>query len=386
MRLESILYGTMALLFLSACSRLDQREPAPAAVNWQVIQDSPSTKASAYSTDNTFLAWAWYLPDGKVWSTDKSSAQAYIGDENGATIGYVSSRTAWKNVIWDGSSWVEGSSYYWPKAGKLTFFAASPSKLETYVTCDKTNGILISNWDVDKNQDVDVMVSDVVTDQTGNTSATGSWLTGVPTIFRHKLSKISGFTFNLQKDYANGGTEGNYKNGDITYLLKSVTIKNMPQKGSYVNALPSESSIGRWDVAAGGLCSYTWYNNDTGELIPYADLKKGETAKSIPANGLGEIQPGVFRSELYLLPQLFKEDGPTLEITYIKRTYTGKNTYTPSQTTASISFYDLFTATNHRLVINRDITFNIVFNNEANLITWAPDQQEWGSGDFKIDF
>ena len=370
----------MALLFLSACSRLEQREPAPAAVNWQVIQDSPSTKASAYDTADTFLAWAWYLPDGKVWSTDKSSAQAYIGDENGATIGYVSSRTAWKNVIWDGSSWVEGASYYWPKAGKLTFFAASPSKLETYVTCDKTNGILISNWDVDKNQDVDVMVSDIVTDQTGNTSATGSWLTGVPTIFRHKLSKISGFTFNLQKDYANGRTEGKYKDGDITYLLKSVAIKNMPQKGSYVNALPSESSIGRWDVAAGGLCSYTWYNNGTGELIPYADLKKGETAKSIPANGLGTY------TELYLLPQLFKEDGPTLEITYIKRTYSNKNNFTTSQTTASISFYDLFTATNHRLVINRDITFNIVFNNEANLITWAPDQQEWGSGDFKIDF
>lgn len=378
MRLESILYGTMALLFLSACSRLEQREPAPAAVNWQVIQDSPSTKASAYDTADTFLAWAWYLPDGKVWSTDKSSAQAYIGEENGATIGYVSSRTAWKNVIWDGSSWVEGSSYYWPKAGKLTFFAASPSDLGTAVSCDKTNGILIRNWDVDQHQGIDVMVSDVVTDQTGNTSATGSWLTGVPTIFRHKLSKISGFTFNLQKDYANSHTDGNYEKGDITYWLKSVIIKNMPQKGSYVNTLPSPSSIGSWEVAAGGLYDYTWYNDDEGEgtLIPYSK----SLSTPIPATGLSPYK------ELYLLPQVFKENGPTLEITYIKRTYTDNTNSTPSETTASISFYDLFTATNHRLVINRDITFNIVFNNEANLITWAPDQQEWGSGDFKIDF
>ena len=225
------------------------------------------------------------------------------------------------------------------------------------------------------------MVADVAANKTsGDNQSSGGWAPGVPTIFRHKLSKISGFTFNLQKDYANSHTAGNYANGDITYLLKSVEIKNMPQKGSYVNALPSESSIGRWDVAAGGLYDYTWYNNGTGKLIPYADLKIGETATPIPANGLGTY------TELYLLPQLFAEDGPTLEITYVKRTYTGSTTFNASETIASISFYDLFTATNHRLVINRDITFNIVFNNEANLITWAPDQQEWGSGDFKIDF
>ena len=64
----------------------------------------------------------------------------------------------------------------------------------------------------------------------------------------------------------------------------------------------------------------------------------------------------------------------------------GKNNYTDSPITASVSFYDLFASTGNRLVINRNLTFNIVFNIDANLITWAPDQQDWGSGDFKIDF
>ena len=75
-----------------------------------------------------------------------------------------------------------------------------------------------------------------------------------------------------------------------------------------------------------------------------------------------------------------------LEIKYTKRTYTGDNQYDNSEVTASVSFYDLFASTGRRLVINRNLTFNIVFNIDSNLITWAPDQQDWDRGDFKIDF
>lgn len=371
---------TLAILAACAlavcCTKIQQAGPSSPHITYELIQSTQTKAATPYSTSGKFYSWAWMLQDGKTWAANKADAQLFI---DRSVVSYHTPENAWYSV----------PDHYWPHSGyNLTFFAASPSdQLGTAVSCTAADGITITDWNVNDNLGVDIMVADIAANKTsGDNQSSGGWAPGVPTIFRHKLSKISGFTFNLQKDYANSHTEGNYQRGDITYLLKSVAIKNMPQKGSYVNALPSESSIGRWDVVAGGVYDYTWYNNGTGELIPYADLKKGETAKSIPANGLGEIQPGVFRSELYLLPQLFKEDGPTLEITYIKRTYTSINRYTSSQTTASISFYDLFTATNHRLVINRDITFNIVFNNEANLITWAPDQQEWGSGDFKIDF
>ena len=234
------------------------------------------------------------------------------------------------------------------------------------------------------------MIADVQTDQTAN--QTGGTYTGVPTIFRHALSKISGFTFNLHKDYAKGYTEtGSYANGDVVFLLKSIEIKNMPQKGTYSNVMPSESNIGRWTKAADGVHDYyTWYSSDRdpgseGITIPYSE----SNSVAIPGSGLSPY------SELYLLPQLYPADGgPSLEITYTKRTYTGngngtgngKNNYTDSPITASVSFYDLFASTGRRLVINRNLTFNIVFNIDSNLITWAPDQQEWGSGDFKIDF
>ena len=140
--------------------------------------------------------------------------------------------------------------------------------------------------------------------------------------------------------------------------------------------MPSESNIGVWTKAADGEHDYTWYSSASETIIPYS-----ATPMAIKANGLSPY------SELYLLPQLYPADGgPSLEITYIKRSYTGKKKYTDSRVEASVSFYDLFASTGHRLVINKNLTFNIVFNIDSNLITWAPDQQDWGSGDFKIDF
>ena len=141
--------------------------------------------------------------------------------------------------------------------------------------------------------------------------------------------------------------------------------------------MPSKSNIGAWNKAAKGVYSYTWYSNDSGITIPYSE----STPLAIPANGLSPY------SELYLLPQRYPADGgPSLEIKYTKRTYDKKGSSTDSQVTASVSFYDLFASTGNRLVINRNLTFNIVFNIDSNLITWAPDQQDWDGSDFKIDF
>lgn len=364
---------------MASCAKVEQNS-VPADLTWQVIEDSPSTKASAYDTDDTFLSWAWYLPEGKTWSANKADAQRYIGGEfSGATIGYVSSKTAWKNVIKNGSSWDEGVTYYWPKAGSLTFFAASPSGLGSAVSCT-TDGIKISDWDVDTHQDVDIMVADLAADQNTNTTSTGGWLAGVPTIFRHKLSMLVGFNFNTFKDYENGhdgSSEKKYTTSDITYLVKKIEISGFSQQGTYVVSSPSGESIGQWNVSATSpKYDYTWYENSTGQRIPY---QSGGTA--IPANSLGGS------TFLYLLPQLFTTEDAKLRITYIKRTYKNDGSVdvdSNAETVAEVSLKELFASTGNRLVINRKITVNITFNNDSNLIFWAPDQTEWGSGDFEI--
>ena len=349
-----------AILTLS-CTKVEQSEPAQAHICYNVVQYTQTNAAGEYPTTVPFVSSAFYLENGKTWAANRSEAKPYI--ENAI-------------ISFDGTNWRDKDhSYYWPRAGKLTFFSYSPKAIQASTNIDRNSGITITDWDVDAHKDVDIMIADVQTEQTAN--QTGGTYTGVPTIFRHALSKISGFTFNLHKDYAHGHSSGSYANGDVVFILKSIVIKNMPQKGTYSNTMPSESNIGAWNKAADGIYSYTWYSNASGTTIPYST----STPLAIPANGLSPY------TELYLLPQLYPSDGgPSLEIKYTKRTYTGNNQYDYSEVTASVSFYDLFASTGHRLVINRNLTLNIVFNIDSNLITWAPDQQNWDGSDFKIDF
>lgn len=352
------------------CTKVQQTELSSPLVTYQLIQNTQTKGASPYDVNETFFSWAWMLEDGQSWVSSKSAAQLYIDK---ATIGHSSD--GWSDI---------NKVNYWPKSGyNLTFFAASPSdELGTAVRCTPEQGITITDWNVNDHLGTDVLVADIVENKTAVDNQ--GWAAGVPTIFRHALSKISGFTFNLHKNYAPGynNATGKYSKDDVVFILKSIVITNMPQKGTYSNTMPSESNIGVWNKAVDGVHEYTWYSNDgDGITIPYSE----STPMAIKANGLSPY------SELYLLPQLYPEDGgPSLEITYTKRTYTGngngKNNYTDSPSTASVSFYDLFASTGNRLVINRNLTFNIVFNIDANLITWAPDQQAWDSGDFKIEF
>ena len=358
--IRSLCFATLTL----SCTKVEQSEPTQAQICYNVVQYTQTKAAGFYPTNVPFVSSAFYLEDGKTWAANHSEAKPYI--EN-ATISF------------NGTNWYDADhAYYWPRAGKLTFFSYSPKAIKDYtqIEIDRNNGITIPDWDVDSHQNVDIMIADVQTDQTPN--QTGGTYTGVPTIFRHALSKISGFTFNLHKDYAKDYTNtGKYADGNVVFLLKSIVIKNMPQKGTYSNTMPSESNIGAWNKAADRVYSYTWYSNASGITIPYSE----STPLAIPANGLSPY------SELYLLPQHYPADGgPSLEIKYTKRTYDKKGSSTDSQVTATVSFYDLFASTGNRLVINRNLTFNIVFNIDSNLITWAPDQQDWDGSDFKIDF
>ena len=345
----SLCFATLSL----SCTKVEQSGAAP-QISYNVVQCTQTKAAGLYPTTVPFVSSAFYLENGKTWAANRSEAKSYI--ENAV-------------ISFDGANWRDAAhSYYWPLAGKLTFFSYSPQALQSSTQISRNSGINITDWDVNEHQDVDIMIADVQTDQTAN--QTGGTYTGVPTIFRHALSKISGFTFNLHKDY--------YTASKIEFLLNSIVIKNMPQKGTYSNTMPSESNIGAWNKAADGVYDYTWYRNDgDGITIPYSTLDPTD----ISANGLSPY------SELYLLPQLYPADGgPSLEIKYTKRIYSGPDTYVETQDTASVSFYDLFASTGHRLVINRNLKFNIVFNIDANLITWAPGQQDWDGGDFKIDF
>ncbi len=123
-------------------------------------------------------------------------------------------------VSFNGTFWTTATASYWPSSGSLTFMSYSPAALKDYVDITK-NGISVASWDSEATpyKDVDFMVADIRTGEDGRDE------NPVPTVFRHKLAKIS--------ISANVESEGN----DIT--IKTVTLKNVITRADYLAGLPA---------------------------------------------------------------------------------------------------------------------------------------------------
>lgn len=362
----SLCFATLTL----SCTKVEQAESAQAQICYNVVQYTQTKTAGEYPINVPFVSSAFYLEDGKTWAANHSEAKAYI--EN-ATISF------------NGTLWRDGSrSYYWPHTGKLNFLSYSPAAIQPKTKIDKDTGITIEGWDVDANQNIDIMVADVQTEQTSNQNV-GTY-TGVPTIFRHKLSQIVGFEFNTFEDYAHGhdgSTSKPYQNEDVVFIVNKIQIGNLIQKGTYKSSYDvgtAVAKIGAW-VPSGTAeaVSYTWYSNDTGTPIPYSKTE------------LTSIASQLANPYIMLLPQTFADPGeaesstvPHLELVYTIRTYSSATSSTDRQEIAYVSLYDMFQSSSNKINLNRQIKVRITFNLQANLITWAPDQEDWNDSEFSV--
>ena len=357
----SLCFATLTL----SCTKVEQSEPTQAQICYNVVQYSQTKAAGLYPTTEKFISTAFYLEDGKTWAANHSEAIAYI--EN-ATISF--NGTLWRD---------ESRSYYWPHTGKLNFLSYSPAAIQSNTTIDKDTGITIKDWDVNANQNIDIMVADVQTEQTSNQNV-GTY-TGVPTIFRHKLSQIVGFEFNTFEDYAHGhdgSASKPYQNEDFVFIVNEIQIGNLIQKGTYKSSYDvgtAVAKIGAWiPDGSADASSYTWYNGS--KTVLYS------TSSMTPVTG------GL--SHIMLLPQTFANPGeadpstvPHLKLVYTQRSYTS-GTYSDVQKTAYVSLYDLFQSSANKININRQIKVRITFNLQADLITWAPDQDDWSDSEFSV--
>ena len=354
----SLCFATLTL----SCTKVEQSEPTQAQICYNVVQYTQTKAAGEYPTNVPFVSSAFYLENGKTWAANHSEAKAYIED---ATISF--NGTLWRD---------ESRSYYWPYSGKLNFFSYSPAEIKSNTTVDCNTGITITDWDVNANQNVDIMVADVQTEQTANQNV--GLYTGVPTIFRHKLSQIVGFEFNTFEDYANGHN-GSYQDGDVVFIVNEIQICKLIQKGTYYSSYDvgtAVAKIGAWIPDGSAVASsYTWYNG-SGKEVLYS------------TSSMTQVTGGL--SHIMLLPQTFANPGeadpstvPHLKLVYTQRSYTSGGT-SDVQKTAYVSLYDLFQSSANKININRQIKVRITFNRQADLITWAPDQEEWSDLEFSV--
>lgn len=192
-----------AVAALAACSK-NEVVPAVSGENVEIsYKVAPRTKADpqTFDTHNVFASWAYYLPSGKSWSDNQAEAKIYIGKDGdeGATISYV-------NNVWKDQT----TSYHWPKEGKLTFFAYSlnsksltdKSGTGKHFVCmnHPTQYGIYGTLDLDSEPNTDFLVADIASDKTANENKYN--LTGVPTLFKHRLSRVK-FAVRKKADYAN---------------------------------------------------------------------------------------------------------------------------------------------------------------------------------------
>ena len=142
--------------------------------------------AVGYPTDSKFISKAYSIVSTGSWDNadDRAGAKVLINEEE---VSYNNTKKYWSTT----------NLYYWDN-NKYTFFSYSPSSLKSTKVSVSTDGVAISNWDVEADA-TEILVADIAIDKTKNESSSG--YSGVPTNFRQKLSKLS-FKMGISRDAA----------------------------------------------------------------------------------------------------------------------------------------------------------------------------------------
>lgn len=351
---RAIIMATAATAMLASCMKTEVNPVVMPAqeISYQAVT-GPNTKTIdpthqiAFSTTNKFSSYAYYLPDGKDWETNKNDAKEYI---SGAEIFY-------QNNLWKS----HGNPYFWPKdGGKLTFFAWSVYRSDVAlasnggtVSCTPADGIKATGYDAGENKNYDFMVADIKIDQSENQN---EYLTkGVPTLFRHKLCQVK-YKINTNSEYQY-----------IKFYLNSLTIKNIYQKGNY-----AQEGTPEWSFKASEAASYEKEN------VPYSSAANytGELGQT---SWPGEDEPLTENDQYYFIPQLLQDAELELKYTILTKNPGSDEVSQEITKTIALNSTDVKSIFyNKGWEANKKYTINITIG--LNEILWDPIVEDWTDG------
>lgn len=383
--MKKVLFFALAAgVALVACTK---NEVKPVNVDQEITFHTAVNKAStktmidgtAYETTNTFGTVAYLEPAGG------ESASIYINTSE---------------VKFNSTYWSTETAYYWPVQGSLSFMSYSPYKYQEASGTDisvshEYNKLKIADYNVASHQETDLMVADIKKGQKANSTQSGEWQKGVPTIFHHKLSQIVAINFQTVdtenpssvKDYA-GGRDGSeslkYKSGDQQYFINEVSFKNTYFEGSYSYDGTGDPVSESWTDGSSSVESTGWYKEASANL---SGKFSGGTINTTN-NQNGSL------AYLLVLPQTFKDPDSesTVQSLYIKytvRTYykdgvlaTAADGYTDETIETTVPLYKIHT-TDRKWDMNKKITYTISLTKQR--IYWDPSVENWGTESLSYD-
>lgn len=189
------------------------------------------------------------------------SGQWYMGsDEGGVEVSYKGG---------DIKGWTpkSGIDYYWPKNGKLTFYAYSPSDYDSWKPLISDGQMKASEVTIPNDtHNVDLLYSELAKDKIANDNTNGNNVTpptpgvvgsteynGVELKFKHALSSIK-FKVKLSRIY---------ESAEIA--LKSIVLKEVKSKGNFSWDINNATAIPQWGLPSDPL-AYTLVS-DSSQII-----------------------------------------------------------------------------------------------------------------------
>lgn len=321
-----------AVVAFAACSK-NEVLPSSSINNEISFNVAPRTKAApeTFDTHNVFASWAYYLPKGSSWDDPAGKTpQEYI---KGRTISYVGG--VWKE---------DGKTYYWPKdGGKLTFFAYSLNRNnltltggDSHFTCNAGTGIS-GAIDLTANKNTDFMVADIAKDKEANETAYS--FNGVPTLFKHKLSKVA-CTVKKAADYPN-----------VKFELNKIEFLSVSHYATYGQFVNEEGTIK--EVITPGRKDNQVYTSEIQEIT--------STATAVAKEDV-----------VIYIPQKFTDETSKIEITYtITTTVDGSDTPVVQTVVREYPIKDKFA----EWEMGKKYIFNLTFSLDE--ILWAPAVEPW---------
>jgi len=339
-----IVLAASAVLALAACSKVAPVTEPDQAITFDVINYANSTKADQAGhlafEGTDFGSYAWVTQTN--WATEGEGTYFWTPNNQQIT----------KN---NAGKWTTSTMYFWPKQAKLSFASYAPYMATGAPTYTKANGWAMSNYTINNDANVDLMFADLVTDLTGNVTTAEAregdggkhFADGVPTLFRHKLTRVS-FKFALAED------ENAYENiSDVYIVVNSASIVNVKNTGSYAGDV--------WTPAA-ATAEYAFVTSNK-------ELKTKGTFVDADANRI-------------LLPQALvasaaNAPGQQLKISYtIYTKYEGSTEYLQEPIVDEL--YDLRGTAVTNWTPNMDVLYKVsIYPTEQNPIYFDPAVKAW---------
>lgn len=259
----------------------------------------------------------------------------------GLTVAYDSTVLGWLDV---------NHPYYWPKNGKLTFYAYSPAEYTNWkLNIVKEGDTEYANTESAVNIDahnVDLLYSELAKDKTKNDNQGGNNGTatynGVELKFKHALSSIK---FNVK-------TDATYNNA--SFKLNGIVLKNVKPEGTFKCNLTTESSVPAWELTATPAKDYT----------VIASASQDVTADAAEVSGIeGD-------NAMILLPQNLT--GVKAEVSYTMTTDAGAFPFTTEIDLGNLSYTGQDGA---KWIAGKRYIYTIIFT--LDQIYFDPSVKDW---------